>query len=269
MRVLLVSDIHSNWPALQAVREPYDVCLFMGDLVDYGLEPSPCIDWVRRNATHSVRGNHDHGAAQGVVISGAAGFRYLTAVTRPITSEKLSEPDRRFLASFPLTKYVTLNGRRYLLVHASPRDPMDEFAPPDVDFWLRRLEGVDVDFVICGHTHQPYILQVGKTTVINPGSIGLPRDGDPRASYGVVTDNVIELRRVEYAVEEMVDSIRISPLADRAKEMLTEVYRTGRLLNGKNGNGKDFSDSKPRLGLYSAPPPEWDENAEDMDTRVQ
>jgi putative phosphoesterase len=238
MRVLLVSDIHSNWPALQAVREPYDVCLFMGDLVDYGLDPSPCIDWVRRNVTHGVRGNHDHGAAQGVAVNGAAGFRYLTGVTRSITCERLNEADRRLLADLPMSKRLTLNGKRYLLVHATPRDPMDEFGPPDVDFWLRRLDGIDVDFVVCGHTHQPYILQVEKTTVINPGSIGLPRDGDPRAAYAVVTDNVIELRRVEYPVEEMVDSIRAGELADRAKEMLIEVYRTGRLANGKNGNGK-------------------------------
>ncbi len=238
MHVLLVSDIHSNWPALQAVREPYDVCLFMGDLVDYGLDPCPCIDWVRRNVTHGVRGNHDHGAAQGVAVNGAAGFRYLTGVTRSITCERLNEADRRFLADLPMSKRLTLNGKRYLLVHATPRDPMDEFGPPDVDFWLRRLDGIDVDFVVCGHTHQPYILQVEKTTVINPGSIGLPRDGDPRAAYAVVTDNVIELRRVEYPVEEMVDSIRAGGLADRAKEMLIEVYRTGRLANGKNGNGK-------------------------------
>jgi len=238
MRVLLVSDIHSNWPALQAVREPYDVCLFMGDLVDYGLDPVPCIDWVRRHVAHGVRGNHDHGAAQGVAVSGATGFRYLTGVTRSTTCERLDETDRRFLADLPMTKRLTLNGKRYLLVHATPRDPMDEFGPPDVDFWLRRLVGVEVDFVVCGHTHQPYILQVDNTTVINPGSIGLPRDGDPRAAYAVITDNVIELRRVEYPVEEMVESIRGSDLADRAKEMLVEVYRTGRLANGKNGNGK-------------------------------
>ena len=266
MRVLLVSDIHSNWPALQAVREPYDVCLFLGDLVDYGLEPSPCIDWVRRHATHSVRGNHDHGAAQGVVISGATGFRYLTGVTRPFTSEQLTDAERGFLSSLPLTKFLTLHGKRYLLVHASPRDPMDEFAPADVDFWVRRLGGLDVDFVVCGHTHQPYILQAGKTTVINPGSIGLPRDGDPRASYAVITDNEIELKRVEYPVEQTVESIRLSSMADRAKEMLIEVYRTGRLLNGKNGNGVHSSKSHLSFPAVNLPKPV--ENPEDMDTRV-
>ena len=64
MRILLVSDIHGNRAALEAVREECDVCLFLGDLVDYGIEPKPCIDWARRRMTHGVRGNHDHGAAQ-------------------------------------------------------------------------------------------------------------------------------------------------------------------------------------------------------------
>ena len=95
MRILLVSDIHANRPALEAIREDYDVCLFLGDLVDYCLEPGPCIDWVRANATYSVRGNHDHGAAQKVYVQGLNGFKYLTGVTRPITIARLSEPDRR------------------------------------------------------------------------------------------------------------------------------------------------------------------------------
>lgn len=237
MRILLVADIHANWPALEAVREPHDLCVCLGDLVDYGVEPGPCIDWVRRHATHCVRGNHDHGAAQGVTVHGAAGFRYLTSQTRPITRAKLTEPDRRFLAGLPLTKYATLNGQRCLLVHATPRDPMDEYAPADVDFWRWRLEGLSVDWVICGHTHQPYILQVGAVTVINPGSVGLPRDGDPRAAYAVVTDSVIELRRVEYPVERAVAAARAADLPDRARHMLTEVYRTGKLLGARNGNG--------------------------------
>jgi len=244
MRILVVSDIHANIAALEALQERFDVCISLGDLVDYGTEPGPCIEWARKNVTYGVRGNHDHGAAQRVVVNGATGFRYLTGVTRQLTSEKLSEPDRRYLAALPVTKCLTLNGKRYLLLHATPRDPMDEFAPPEVDFWLKRLEGVDVDFVCCGHTHQPYILQAGKITIINPGSVGLPRDGDPRASYAVITDNVIELRRIDYEVDRAVGQIQSSPLPDRAKTMLAEVYRTGRLVTGRNGNGNGNGNGK-------------------------
>jgi predicted phosphodiesterase len=71
MRILLIADIHGNWPALQAITEPHDVCIFLGDLVDYGLEPAPCIDWVRKRARYAIRGNHDHDTAQNVTAGGS------------------------------------------------------------------------------------------------------------------------------------------------------------------------------------------------------
>jgi putative phosphoesterase len=228
MRILVVADIHANWPALQALQEPHDICLCLGDLVDYGLEPAPCIDWVRQRAHHSVRGNHDHGVAQNVPVSGRTGFKYLTGVTRVLTQQRLAADDRRFLAELPLTRAVTLADSRFLLVHATPRDPLDEYAYPDVDFWTRRLQDVDVDVVCVGHTHLPYVLQVGAKLVINPGSLGQPRDGDPRAAYAVIEDNRVELKRVEYPVEETIRVVQDSALPATAKELLTEVYRTGR-----------------------------------------
>jgi putative phosphoesterase len=235
MRILLVADIHGNWPALEAVaREPHDVCLCLGDLVDYGLEPTPCIDWVREHATHTVRGNHDHGAAQNVLVQGKVGFKYLTGITRPLTREKLRPEDTRYLGRLPVSKTLSINNSRFLLVHASPRDPLDEYAPADVEFWSRRLQNVDVEVVCIGHTHHPYVLEVGDKLVINPGSVGQPRDGDPRASYAVLEDYNVELKRVEYPVEKTVEAIRQSELPESDQEMLCEVFRRGKsaLLNG-------------------------------------
>ena len=85
MRVLVVADIHGNRAALEAIQEPFDACVCIGDLVDYGPEPGPCVEWVRENALYCVRGNHDHGVAQDVAVSGVAGFRFLTSITRPLT----------------------------------------------------------------------------------------------------------------------------------------------------------------------------------------
>src|ERR1051326_1545030 len=99
MRILLLADIHANWPALQAINEPHDVCVFLGDLVDYGLEPRPCIDWIRQKAHYAVRGNHDHGVAQNVKVNGKSGFKYLTGITRPVTLERLKTDERRFLGA--------------------------------------------------------------------------------------------------------------------------------------------------------------------------
>jgi putative phosphoesterase len=238
MRVLVLADIHANWPALQAIQEPCDVCLFIGDLVDYGLEPGPCIDWVRRQATHSVRGNHDHGAAQFVHVNGRNGFKYLTSVTRPVTQERLTSEDRRFLSALPVTRNVTVGDTRYLLVHATPRDPLDEYAVADVDFWSRRLQQVDANVVCVGHTHHPYVLEVGDKLVVNPGSVGQPRDGDPRASYAVIEDNRVELKRVEYDVEATIRTIQESGLPEPAKALLAEVLRSGGIAKPESSRHK-------------------------------
>jgi putative phosphoesterase len=231
MRILLVSDIHANWPALAAINEPHDVCLFLGDLVDYGCDPVPCLDWVRSNATHSIRGNHDHGAAQDVAVIGGLGFKYLTGATRPLTRARLGLDGLRFLSRLPVSRTVTLDRRRFLLVHATPRDPLDEFAPPDPEFWARRLEGVRADVVCIGHTHHPYAFDIDGTLVVNPGSVGLPRDGDPRAGYAIIEGPSVELKRIDYPIEEAVRNVEESPLPARAKEMLSIVYRTGALPN--------------------------------------
>jgi putative phosphoesterase len=229
MRILLIADIHGNWPALQAVAsQPFDMCLCMGDLVDYGLEPEPCIAWVREHCQHFVRGNHDHGAAQNVLTSnGRTGFKFLTSVTRALTRERLGETDLRFLSQMPVTKMVTLDDTRFLMVHASPRDPLDEYAPPDVEFWTRRLQNVEADVICIGHTHQPYVLEVGDKLVINPGSIGQSRDGDPRAAFAVIEDFKVDLVRVEYPIEDTVATVQDSSLPAAAKQLLIELFRTG------------------------------------------
>lgn len=227
MRILLIADIHANWAALQAITEPHDVCLCLGDLVDYGLEPSPCLRWVRERVHCTVRGNHDHGAAQNVVASGTTGYKYLTGVTRPLTRQRLQADELRFLASLPITRMLTLADTRFFLVHATPRDPLDEYGPPEADFWAGMLKRVDADVVCVGHSHQPFVLEIGKKLLVNPGSVGLQRDGDPRAAYAVIDGHHVELKRIEYPVDEAVKPVLESALPEPAKAMLTEAFRTG------------------------------------------
>src|SRR5215472_1745823 len=98
MRILVVSDIHANWPALAAIDEPHEVCLCLGDLVDYGPDPAECVRWAMSHA------DHDHGVAQGVAVSGENGYRYLTRATRPLMWESLGQEERTYLLRLPLTK---------------------------------------------------------------------------------------------------------------------------------------------------------------------
>jgi putative phosphoesterase len=255
MRILLLADIHANWPALKAVvDEPFDVCLVLGDLVDYGLEPAPCIDWVRKHATHAIRGNHDHCVAQQVRIAIPAQakhpYKYLSGVTRAVTQERLSSEDRRFLGALPVTSRLTLENTRFLLAHGTPRDPLDEYGNDNAQFWERRLQDVDADVICVGHTHHPYVLEVDNKNklVINPGSVGQPRDGDPRASYAVIENGRVELKRVEYPVEDTVRNVLESGLPEPAKALLVEVFRTGGLAKPDSGKLKGEPPSGPLTG---------------------
>jgi diadenosine tetraphosphatase ApaH/serine/threonine PP2A family protein phosphatase len=169
-------------------------------------------------------------------VSGRNGYKYLSGVTRVLTRERLGGEDLRFLAALPVTRAVTLDDTRFLLVHATPRDPLDEYAYPDPEFWARRLQDVDGDVVCVGHTHQPYVLQVGDKLVINAGSVGQPRDGDPRASYAIIEDNRVELKRIDYPVEETIRVIQESRLPRDAKELLAEVLRAGKMISKTNNS---------------------------------
>lgn len=227
MRILLVADIHSNWPALVAIKERYDVCLFLGDLVDYGTDPVPCIDWVRRNASVGVRGNHDHAVAQRVVPRAGSGYRGWAAATRPLHWSVMSRADQFFLSRLPVTRTVRLEGTTLHLVHATPRDPLDEYLTDDAEAWAARLETVDADFVCVGHTHLPFHLNLGRTQVVNPGSVGQPRDGDPRAAYAVLENGKVELKRVAYDVDATLRQMREVGLDAETLAVAESALRTG------------------------------------------
>jgi putative phosphoesterase len=227
MKILLVADIHSNWPALKAIHEDFDACLFLGDMVDYCADPVACIDWVRRHATHSVRGNHDHAVAQRIPAKVGNGYRRIAMATRPMHWTAIDPARMKFLARLPVHEYVTLDGATFCLVHATPRDPMDEYLLADRDAWKARLDGVDARFVCVGHTHVPFVLELDGQTVINPGSVGQPRDGDPRAAYAVIEDGKIELRRVEYDIDETLQQMRTWDLPPWAIEATEQILKTG------------------------------------------
>lgn len=227
MKILLVADIHSNWPALSAIEERFDACLFLGDLVDYCTDPTPCLNWVRTNATGAVRGNHDHAVAQRIPVRKRTGLGLLASAARPLHWERLTGGEIKYLAHLPVTRQLDLDGKRFYLVHATPRDPFDEYLKEDVALWTSRTEGVKADFVCVGHTHQPFVLDVGHTTVINPGSVGQPRDGDPSAAYCVIENGEVSLRRVPYNIDATIKHMRDSGLDSEAIALAEHFLKTG------------------------------------------
>ncbi len=227
MRILLIADIHSNWPALSAIQERFDACLFLGDVVDYATDPLPCIEWVRRHATAVVRGNHDHSVAQRVLVRPGGTFRRMAAAMRPRHFETLNDEQLTWLAQMPVTRHLTLGDHRFLLVHATPRDPMDEYIGDAPEQWQQRLEHVNVDFVCVGHTHIPMHLKLDKTQIINPGSVGQPRDGDPRAAYAIIEKGQVEFRRVAYDIDRTIRHMRDCGIDEAVITKAEVVLRSG------------------------------------------
>jgi putative phosphoesterase len=238
MKILVLADIHANWPALSAIRESFDACLFLGDLVDYGSNPVPCVEWVEAHATATVRGNHDHAVAQRIVAKGGSGFRQLAAATRPLQWNALAPRHLKYLARMPVTRHLRLGTTRFALFHATPRDPMDEYLVDDASAWKARLEGIEADVVCVGHSHVQFHLDVDGLQVLNPGSVGQPRDGDPRCAYAVIEDGKIQLRRAEYDIDAAISHMRGAGLNGTVLEMAESALRTGGRLPVKfNGNG--------------------------------
>lgn len=233
MKILLLADIHANWPALSAIDESFDACLFLGDLVDYGSNPVPCIEWVRTHARVAVRGNHDHAVAQRIVARGGSGFRELAAATRPLNWQVLEPSHLKYLARLPVTSSFVLDGLRFLLVHATPRDPLDEYLIDDPAGWAMRLQGVEADMVCVGHSHVQFHLDLNGVQIVNPGSVGQPRDGDPRCAYAVIEDGRIQFRRVEYDIDATVGHMREAGVDPHALALAESALRTGGRLPAK------------------------------------
>jgi predicted phosphodiesterase len=240
MRALILSDIHGNIDALQAVDaealhgpRAFDEIWVLGDLVDYGAAPADVIAWVRRHATRVVRGNHDHALGTGEDCRSGPLYRHLAVATREYFRSRLPPDDLAFLASLPLQSEVTpAADRRAVLVHASPRDPLFGYIPTDSpdDTWRAALAPSGTSaFVFVGHTHDQFVRQIDATTLANPGSVGLPKDGDPRAAYAIVEDGRVKLRRVAYDTERAAARIEALPLAADHRHQLTEVVRHARL----------------------------------------
>ena len=227
MKVLVIADVHSNWQALSAIEESFDACLFAGDLVDYGTNPVPCIEWAQKNVTAGVRGNHDHAVAQRVAARGESGYRRLAAATRPLHWDLIDPRRLKYLARLPVTRQIALGEHSFFLVHATPRDPMDEYLLQDEALWRDRLKDVTADFVCIGHSHVPFALEVDGRLVVNPGSVGQPRDGDPRAAYVVIDDGRVEFRRVEYDIDASLNQMRDVGVEDWAVRLSEGVLRTG------------------------------------------
>jgi len=233
--IAVFGDIHGNLLALEAVLEDmqargYDQRYCLGDLVGYGVNPNEVIEIIRTQNIPTIFGNYDEGVGNNRDDCGCA---YRTKIARELgnrsiawTNRNTSEQNKTYLRSLPFSQTIDLEGIRILLVHGSPRKVNEYLYEDRPERSLERLfENSGVDVIICGHTHLPYHreLSSGKQ-IINAGSVGKPKDSDPRAGYIVISvedqELSIEFIRVAYDVEKAAKAIEASEMPNEFAELL-------------------------------------------------
>lgn len=199
MLVGVLSDIHGNKPALDAVLDDLpavDALVCAGDVVGYNPWPGYCVDTLRERDAPTVRGNHD----RAVVTDTSFGFNSMAGAGVRYAREHLTDAQFAWLESLP-TEHRSYG---IDIVHGHPDDP-DRYTYPDM-FSESLLDG---DALVMGHTHVQHHERYDSGVVLNPGSVGQPRDGDPDAAYALLdTDDwTVEERRVGYDIERVVERV--------------------------------------------------------------
>ncbi len=236
MRIAVVSDIHGNRTAFEAVladlRETSpDLVLHGGDLADGGSSPAEVVDRVRELGWAGVLGNGDEMLARPEALEEfakehSAALEPLFAVVRELaaaTREALGAERRAWLGRQPRAQRLDT----LALVHASPENPWRCPTPDARDDELESVYGVlERAVVVYGHIHRPFIRSVSGIIVANSGSVGLPYDNDARAAYLLLDDGRPVIRRVEYDVEQEIRLLERSGLPHA--EWVARVLRSGR-----------------------------------------
>jgi len=239
MRYAILSDVHSNIDALDAVlhdvgaRKIEDV-FFLGDAVGYGPNPNECTELLVERCKILLAGNHDWG------VLGLTDITYFNEYARAAiewTKEVLTEKNSKILRSFPIQ--VEIKEGDMLLVHSTPKEPKE---------WHYLLTLWDAEmnfhyfnnkFCFLGHSHYPFIIErlpsgelvtykeaasKGQTEryIVNVGSVGQPRDGNPSASYAIVDEEKVEIVRVPYDIETVQKKMRKADLPSLLIERLSK-----------------------------------------------
>lgn len=233
MRILLISDVHANPWALHAIEAdagPVNHILCAGDAVNYGPDPSRAVSWLQQHEAICVRGNHDHAVAYRADPRAAPAKQPLALAMRDWTRSRLDPQAMAWLTALPRRLVCRAGGAVIVLVHGTPVDPLYDYRlKPDVpEALLEELTGKEEgDVLLVGHTHLPLSLKHRGLRIINPGSVGQPLDGDPRAAYAIWEDGEVELRRVAYDQREALLALDRLPLGQLQRQALADTLRHG------------------------------------------
>lgn len=240
--IAIFGDIHGNLPALEAVLADIDgrglTALYcLGDLVGYGTWPNEVVGTIRARGIPTLMGNYDQGVGQD---SDDCGCAYKTDIERQRgelsiawSNAHTTAENKAFLRDLPAHIPVQVGDLKVLLVHGSPRK-VNEYLfedRPD-DYFVRIMDGVDADVLVCGHTHLPYhkTLPDGRQ-IINAGSVGKPKDKNPLAGYITLTAEgrqlTVDFIRVPYDVERAAAAIEATPEVGGMPHAFAQMLRDG------------------------------------------
>lgn len=232
MKIGLISDIHANLEALEAVlnglqAESVDRIICLGDLVGYNADPEACIERIQSECEVTLAGNHDFGA------TGKYSTEFFNEAARKAlawTKEKISPEHKQYLENLPL-QFVDGD---IMGVHASPDEPGHWHYVHSMQDAKEAMKAIPAPICFIGHTHIPgvftmdpnenvgmefeptFYFEPGKKVLINVGSVGQPRDGDPRACYGILNagEGTYQMKRCSYPIERVQEKMAAEGLPE-------------------------------------------------------
>ena len=236
-RITVFGDIHGNLPALEAVfadmeAQRADNLYCLGDLVGYGVWPNEVVAAIRAGEIPTIMGNYDQGVGHD---SDDCGCAYRTAEAQALGERSIawsnahtSDENKAYLRELVANISLQLGDLKVLLVHGSPRKLNEYLYEDRPEAGLERImDAAGADVLVCGHTHLPYHRVLGSGRhVINAGSVGKPKDDDPRACYLILEvdgrDLTVEFIRVAYDVERAAQAIEATDMPHEFAEMLRQ-----------------------------------------------
>ena len=238
MNILLLSDIHGNYPALKAVAgyvdaDRFDLIINCGDATVYAPFPNQVLEWLQDHNVIAIAGNTDRKVKK--LLKGKK-FKKPSKEEKRVmyttTASTLTRDNSAWLQRLRKKHYLDIGGKKIGIFHGSPAHT-DEFLFPDTpeSRFAELGRACAADIVIVGHSHTPFYKSINGTLFINPGAVGRMFDGDPRASCAelvVEPDSLAVIHhRIPYPIDEVVAEIRRQGLP----EIYCTMYRRGRKLN--------------------------------------
>ena len=225
MKIAVIADVHGNLEAFKAVITAIgkaDKILALGDFVGYGAKPNEVIQMANELKMVSVMGNHDYAS----LTDNASGFNPYAAAAAHWTYKNLSDENKKFLSTLPLTANFRIGDHLLFLVHGSPLDPLNDYIFPSTDEYLLcdLLKKACSDVLLLGHTHIPMLIKLKEGYILNPGGVGQPRDLNPNASYTIISEKsgnlYFEQHRIKYNIRKTAKEILAAGLPSILAERL-------------------------------------------------